>query len=132
MWGKDKGCIVAHAMFEVIGTSRDVVEEAMKEHIEKIERDERYEVVKKSVYDVRELETAERKYFSIVAEMEFKCKRLSDLVEFVLFYGPSFCEVLKPEVLSVDISEVQKILDRLGNLMLALSERVGGIVVKRK
>ncbi len=127
-----KGWLRIWTSFEVIGTAKDIVEKAMKEHLDRFEKDDRVELIRKSISSVETLEMKDGKFYSIVAETEFLTQSFKDLINLVLFYGPSACEILAPERIELSIREAQEIVNTLGGIMHRLSERLGGIVVKRE
>ena len=127
-----KGYLKVYMCFEVIGTAKDIVEKALKEHVEKFERDERVEIYKKEFFPVERLKLEEKEFYSAICETEFLTKSFKDLVNLVLFYGPSACEILAPERIEIELSEAQEVLNTLGSIMHKLSEKIGGIVVKRE
>ncbi len=127
-----KGYLKVYMAFEVVGTARDVVENALKEHVEKFAKDERVEMISRKDFEVEEIEARGRKLFSKFSEVEFLTRTFENLVNLVLFYGPSACEILAPERIEIELGEAQSILNTLGSLMHGLSERIGGIVVRRE
>lgn len=127
-----KGYLRVWMTFEVMGTAEDVVKKALEEHVKKFEDDVRTEVYMKKFSDVEKLEIEGRILFSAICEVEFLSKNFRDVVNLVLVYGPSACEILEPERIEIELNEAQDILNTLGGIMHRLSERIGGIVVKRE
>ena len=127
-----KGYLRVWMTFEVMGTAEDIVKKAIEEHVEKFEKDIRTEVYMKKFSDVEKTEIEGRTLFSVICEVEFLSKNFRDLINLVLIYGPSACEILEPERIEIELGEAQDILNTLGGIMHRLSERIGGIVVKRE
>ncbi len=127
-----KGYLRIWMTFEVMGTAEDIVKNALKEHVEKFEKDQRVEVYTKKFSDVEKFEVQGKVLFSAICEIEFLVKNFRDVVNLVLIYGPSACEILEPGRIEIELSEAQDILNTLGGIMHRLSERIGGIVVKRE
>ncbi len=126
-----KGWIQVLMTFEVMGTSKEIAESTLREHIERLEKEDYVIVLKESFFDVEEIEIENKKLFSNVCEVEGIVRNFEDLVNLVLYYGPSSCEILKPEKIELDMGNAQNILNTLGGIMHRLSELTGGIVVKR-
>ncbi len=127
-----EGWIKSYMLFEVVSTSKELAEKALKEHIEKLEKDERAKIVKKEFHEPQELGTEIKTLFSAICEVELLAQNLSSLAELVAVYGPSACEVIEPDVIKVSVGEAQELLNLLGRIMHKLSELAGGIVVKRE
>ncbi len=125
------GWIKIMSTFEVMGTSKEVVENTLKEHIERLEKEDSIIVERENFFDVEEVNVENKKLYSQICEIEAIVRNFEDLVNIVLFYGPSSCEIIKPEVINLDIGNAQNILNTLGGIMHRLSELSGGIVVKR-
>jgi hypothetical protein len=128
------GWIRTSMMFEVLGTSEEIVKKALEEHIAKLEADDRAEVYMKKFYDVEKIEGLQdlKEAYSQVCEVEILVRNFENLVNLVLFYGPSACEILEPERIEIPLSEAQSILNTLGGLMHRLSQALGGIIVKKE
>ncbi len=127
-----KGWLKIWMSFEVVGTAEDIVKKAMEEHIQKFENEREVEIIKRSFLPVESFEAQGKRFYSVVAEVECLVRSFRGLVNLVLFYGPSACEILAPEVIEINMAEAQDIVNTLGGVMHRLSERIGGIVVKRE
>ncbi|HIQ49694.1 MAG TPA: hypothetical protein EYH56_00700 [Nanoarchaeota archaeon] len=127
-----KGYLRVWMTFEVMGTAEDIVKKAIEEHVEKFEKDNRTEVYKKEFSNVEKIQIEGKTLFSVICEVEFLSKNFRDLINLVLIYGPSACEILEPERIEIELNEAQDILNTLGGIMHRLAERIGGIVVKRE
>ncbi len=127
-----KGWIKVLMSFEVLGNSEEIVKSALEDHIKKFENDPRVEVYRKNFESVEKIEEGKNILFSQICETEFLTRNFEDLINLVLFYGPSSCEILAPERIEIPIGEAQNILNTLGALMHRLTEITGGIVVKKE
>jgi hypothetical protein len=129
------GWLQVWMVFEVLGSSEKTVKEILEEHVKKFEDDKRVLLYKKEFSDIQEMETPHpnlKKGFSQLCEVEFVVASFEELIDLVMFYGPSACEIIKPEKIELSLAQAQNILNKLGGLMHRLSEAVGGIVVRKE
>ncbi|MBT4651571.1 hypothetical protein HOC13_03550 [Candidatus Woesearchaeota archaeon] len=90
--------ILCRAVIEVLGKPREHVESVMQGYVEKIIKDETYNVLRK---DFAEAKKQESEMWATFTELEFEMKELTDLTNFCFNYMPSVIEILEPESLVV-------------------------------
>jgi predicted XRE-type DNA-binding protein len=91
--------ILFKTVIEVIGKPVEHVEKAMQGYLEKIEKDERFEVVHKDVAEVKKRE--DNPYFGTFAELDIRTENPTQITEFCFEYMPSVIEVIEPQILTL-------------------------------
>jgi len=129
-----RGWVRAVLIFEVLGVTEEVVEKSLKGHVEKLEKDPRVEVVRKEFFDIEEVESPYKnveKAYSCICEVELLAKNFDSLFQIVMEFGPSSCEILEPEKITLDLSQAQGILNSLADMMHRFTQAggVGGVVI---
>lgn len=129
----EKGWLQALLAFEVLATDRQTAEDSLKSMIEKLDRDERARIYKKDFSATEEVENpikGVKTGYSQICEIELISKHLGHLVEIIIEYGPSACEILKPEKLSLSMADAQNILNAIGEMMHRFAEAgLGGVII---
>ncbi|MCD6399052.1 MAG: hypothetical protein J7L08_03980 [Candidatus Aenigmarchaeota archaeon] len=114
-----KNWIKCWSMIEVMAVGKDVTEEALKKHIEKIKKEKGIKIYKenfeKAVKIGKQIE--KKDIFTQVVELEFVIENLRKLSDFVIVYGPSALEILEPEKIQIDMNEAQEMLNRIATLL---------------
>ena len=90
--------ILCRVLIEVLGKPKDHVEKTIKDYVEKIKADERYNIVKE---EFAEIKKQENDLWAIFTELEIEMKDLQDLTSFCFDYMPSVLEILKPSKLEI-------------------------------
>ena len=132
-----QGWIRTAMIFEVIGVNEDVTKNALKELMEKLDRDKRVAMYKRDFSDVAKVENPTKTIkqgFSQVCEIDLAVKNLESLLEITMGYGPSGVEILEPKTLQVPLGEAQSIVSTLSQLIhrFAAAGPGGLLFVKEK
>jgi hypothetical protein len=123
--------------FEVLGMTKQVVDKALKEHIEKLSS------LKGALFIFRkefsEIEVVEKpiprveKAFSQVVEVEAMVKDLKTLIAISISYGPSSIEVIEPKKLEINVGEVQDVANMVSGIIHQIAAAgLGGIIATPK
>ena len=124
--------IKAWFAFEVLGTSKDSVEDAIKNHVEKLVSLPQVKEIEKSISDATEVEFKGKPAYSVVAELTADVASFYDLLNIIMVYGPSSVEILEPDNLEISIEEMQNISNVVAGLVHQFAAAgVGGLVINR-
>jgi len=124
-----EGWIRTAMMVEAMAISKDAVENALKKHVEKLEKEKCLLVYRKDFQDTSEVEKPLPnipKGFSQVVELEAVAENFDRLVYIVLNYAPSSIEILEPESMKVGIGEAQGILNTIATIIHRFAASGGG------
>jgi hypothetical protein len=120
-------------LFEIISTSKELTEKSLKDHISKLKEEEGVEVVKETFEEISEIEKPHPKVdkgYSQICEVEILIDSFSKLFLIVMNYGPSVVEVIKPQKITLELSEVQDALNYVANMMHKFLEAgIGGVII---
>lgn len=98
--------IVARCIVEIMGAPKEFIEKKLKEHVEKLKEDEL------KILNERYDEPIEKdKLFSQFVELEIHFKDLRELLDFCFDSMPSTVEILKPDVLNMEMSVFEDFLN---------------------
>lgn len=132
----DQGWFKVWLMFEVLGVKEDVAEKALESLVNKLDNDERVKVYKKQFGDFLKVEKpleGVEEGFSLTCEVEIISKKLDNLAQIVIEYGPSAIEVMEPTNFKMDAGEAQLILNTISQTIHQFAAAgAGGIVFIRE
>ncbi|MEM7819433.1 MAG: hypothetical protein QXD48_01230 [Candidatus Aenigmatarchaeota archaeon] len=121
---------------EALGTTKEIVEESLKTHIEKMKNVKGAFVYDTKFYDIQKVENPIKNVkegYSQVVEIKFFVKNLITLLNMVMVYGPSAIEILGPKKKNIEISEIQNIANMLAGIVHQFAAAgVGGIIITPK
>ena len=106
-------------MIEVMAVSKEVTEEALKEHVKKIKREKGIKIYKEKFEPAVKIgkKLEDKDIYTQVVELEFIIEDLRKLVDFVILYGPSALEILEPEKIEVKMNEAQEMVNRIATVV---------------
>ncbi len=118
---------------EALAVDREVVEDALKKHVEKMKsiRDVFvYEAeFSESIKVEKPMKNVEEAY-SQVAKVKFFVKSLSLLISVVMTYGPSSIEIIGPDKKDINLAETQDIANLIAGVVHQFAAAgAGGIVI---
>ena len=123
-------------IFEVLGTSREIVETSLKEHIDKLEKVKTAFMYKKEFSKIDKVEKPMKgveKAYSQIVETEVMVRDLRTLIIISISYGPSSIEVLEPDKLNISAGEIQDVSNMIAGIIHKFAEAgAGGIVATPK
>ncbi|HLE07962.1 MAG TPA: hypothetical protein VI933_05115 [archaeon] len=120
---------------EALAVSEEITKKSLENLLERLESDSRVKVYRKEFSTAKMVENPIpeiKEGWSIVCETEFVAKKLDDVVQIVMEYGPSAAEILEPQKLSLNLGECQNILNGVSDMMHRFARAgIGGMVVVR-
>ena len=123
-------------IFEVLGTTREIVEKSLKEHIEKLEKIKTIFLYKKDFSKIEEVEKPMKnveKAYSQIVETEAMVKDIRTLIIITISYGPSSIEILEPKKIEISAGEIQDVSNMIAGIIHKFAAAgVGGIVATPK
>ena len=129
---KDKWFEVAFGI-EVLAISRDVAEDALAKHVDKLAKEQGVFVYERKFGETQRVEKPLRdieEAYSKIVSLKLFAKSLSTLMHITLLYGPSSIEVLGPNKKEIDLSEIQHVANNLASIVHQFAAAgVGGIVI---
>ena len=118
---------------EALAVEKDVVEKALKKHVEKMGNVRDILVYEEEFSEAIKVENPMKNVaegYSQVVKIKFFAKNLAVLISVVLTYGPSAIEILGPERVEMRIDEVQNIVNLLAGVVHQFAAAgVGGIII---
>lgn len=99
------------ALMEVLGKPKEHVDLSMKQFIDKLKEDKKYEIIKTESADIKKQDDSE--LWSTFTEIEAKAKTVSDLIGFCFDYMPSVIEITQPKELVFKDVDVAMFLNDL-------------------
>jgi hypothetical protein len=127
------GWIKAWFAIEVMASSKELTENALKNHIEKMSKAKDLLILEKKFLDIEKVEFEDKikEAYSQVAEVTLLVKDLLSLIVAIVLYGPSAIEILEPKEKKIKIDEIQNIANFIAGLMHQFAQAgLGGIVIK--
>ena len=120
-------------VFEAVAPSREDLEDSLDDHIEKMKSENELEIAE---YEIEESEEVENphpgldKGFSQVAEVRAEAENYTRAIKTVINYGPTYVQVEGPDTYEMDLSDTQKSLQEVANMMHKYAQMgVGGVLV---
>jgi len=127
------GWIEAWFAIEALGATKEVVDDSLKNHVEKMLREENVIIAKKEFKQIEEVKNPPKpleRGWSQVVNITVLAKDLQTLILLVLKYGPSAIEIVAPKSKQVNADEMQNILNSLAGLLHQFAAAgIGGLVI---
>ena len=129
----EKGWIKSEVWFDVMAVSKELTEKSLKEHIEKLKKQEGVEVSNVEFEDPVEVENPPRnvdKAYTQAAKLIMFTKDVETLLYVTIFFAPSAVEVLKPEEIKLSANSIQVIMNSVADLLHRFAAQgAGGVVI---
>lgn len=129
------GWIKSWMMIEVLAVNEKAAGEALKNHLERMKKEEKTLLIKEDFQEIREVEKpmpSIEKGFSQVVEIEVLTHTFDKLMFLTMNYGPSAIEILEPKNIKMDMGEAQGILNSIADMIHRFAAAgVGGVVINR-
>lgn len=103
--------ILFRAVIEVLGKPKEHVESSLKEFLQNIKDNERYELINQELANLKKQEDDD--LWMIFAEVEVKTEKIEDLVNFCFIYMPSLIEIIEPRELKLSDLDISNFLNDL-------------------
>ena len=130
---KKEGWIEAWFAVEALAVKDNVVENALKDHVERLCRTKDVFAYETKFLEVNKVENPTqhiKEGFSQVAEIKLFIRNINSLVAIIIVYGPSSIEIISPEKKDVKIEELQNMANLLaGYVHQFAAAGVGGLVI---
>ena len=121
---------------EALAVEKDVVESALKNHVERLSRVKEAFIYEKKFSEAKKVENPVKNIkegFSQVVELKLFIKDLFSLINIVIVYGPSSVEIIGPDRKDIKLEEVQRISNVIAGIVHQFaSAGLGGIVIAGK
>ncbi len=129
-----EGWIKSWMMIEVMAISEKYTKEALKKHVEKMEKEKKTIIYKKDFKEARKVDKPFKNInsaYSQVVELELLTENYEQLVFLVMNYGPSSIEIMGPEHIKMDMGEAQGILNSMADIIHKFAAMgAGGVIIK--
>ena len=130
---KKEGWIEAWFAVEALAVKDNVVENALKDHVERLCRAKDVFAYETKFLEVKRVENPTqhiKEGFSQVAEIKLFIRNVNSLVAIIIVYGPSSIEIISPETKDLKIEELQNMANLLaGYVHQFAAAGVGGHVI---
>jgi len=126
------GWIKSWMMIEAMAVNAETVNNALKKHVEAMEKEDKFFIAKKDFKETKETESPfadVKKAHSGVVELEVLTETFDKLFYMVINYGPSAVEILEPEKITLDMGELQGVLNSMADIIHRFAARMGGMTV---
>ena len=130
---KKEGWIEAWFAVEALAVKDNVVESALKDHVERLSRAKDVFAYETKFLEVNKVENPTqhiKEGFSQVAEIKLFIRNLNSMVAIIIVYGPSAIEIISPEKKDLKLEEMQNMVNLLaGYVHQFAAAGVGGLVI---
>lgn len=99
--------LIVMAIIEILGAPKEHVEETIKKVVEIAKKG--YEVKDSKIHEAKQLD----KLFGTFVELEFKIKKIDDLIAFCFDFMPSSIEIIEPTKFTIESTEVNNLFNEL-------------------
>lgn len=118
---------------EAMAGSPEFVKKSLEGHIEKLSKEKGVFIYEKSFDETDEVDNPLPnipKGYSQIVEIRLTVKRIEDLLRIVIKYCPSSVEVLSPESIKINITQMQDMLNLMAEIIHKFAQAgVGGVVM---
>ena len=129
------GWIKSWMMIEVIAVNKETADESLKNHLERMKKENKTIIIKEDFKGVQDVENPlpdVEKGYSQVVEIELLTQNYEQLMFLTMNYGPSALEILEPDNIKMDLGEAQGILNSISDMIHRFAAAgVGGVVINR-
>ena len=130
-----EGWLRSWMMFEVLAVNEETTKDSLEKLMKKLEEDNKIAMYKKEFGELAKIEKPMKDIdvgYSLTCEVELISKKLDNLVQIVMQYGPSATEILEPKEFALDAGEAQGILNSISQIMHQFAAAgAGGMVLVR-
>ncbi len=96
--------IRVHAIVEVQAIEEELAKKALKQIRERLQKEKGIKVISAEISSIEQTDVGN---YSGFIDLELSFEGIAPLIHFIFFYGPSVVDVLGPEKITVDISDLQ-------------------------
>jgi hypothetical protein len=126
------GWIKTWMMIEALAVSPETVNKALNTHIERMEKEDKFMIIKKDFKETKKTDSPfedVKEAHSGVVEIEVLTENFDKLFYMVINYGPSAVEILAPEKITLDMGELQGMLNSMADIIHRFAARMGGMTI---
>jgi len=131
-----KGWLKVELWFEVMATTKELTESALKQHIAKLKKQEGVLVLEEKYEEIlpaKNLPKGIREAYTQAGKVVALVKNVEILLHVVIFFAPSAVEVLEPSQMKITANTVQVIMNSVADLLHRFAAQgVGGVVIAGK
>ncbi len=130
----EKGWIDVWFVFEAMAVTKEITENALKKHVEKLKKVKSvvvYDVDFKEPIKVENPPVKVPEAWSQVVEVKLAVKSFFDLINLTILYAPSAIEIIEPKSMTIKIDEAQNVVNIIAGLIHRFaSAGAGGVVIR--
>lgn len=128
-----EGWVRSTMMIEVLAVTEQAAKESLEKHMAKMEKEEKAMIYSKKFHEINKVEKPIPRIpeaYSNLVEFELLTENFDKLVYLVMTYVPSSVEILEPKNMSLDMGELQAILNSLAELIHKFAAAgIGGVII---
>ena len=110
----EKGQVHFRTIIEVVGRPKEYVGETIRNYIEKLKKDEKFDIEKTDFAETKKVEEEkEEELWSTFVDIELWSKNLPSVVDFCFDFMPSSIEIIEPKELHLKERELSGLLNDL-------------------
>ena len=98
-------------IIEVLGKPKEHIEETIKGYVDKLKKDEKYQVDSVEFAEIKKQEKDE--LWATFAEIEVKTEKIENLIEFCFNFMPSLIEIIEPPEMQLKDQDISSFLNDL-------------------
>ncbi|MFW5746377.1 MAG: hypothetical protein ACOCWQ_02375 [Nanoarchaeota archaeon] len=126
---REEGYLTARVILELVGKPKEHITKTLKGYIKKIEEDERYILMDKTV---KRPKKTEQSMYSVFAELQIMVKDLRTVFDFSMDYMPASIEVEHPEKITLDMHTASDIANDFVGKLHHVDLGVKGVAQKNR
>ncbi|MBU2523495.1 MAG: hypothetical protein KKE23_04385 [Nanoarchaeota archaeon] len=128
-----QGWLHVNVIIEILGKPKEYIQQVLRTMLEKMKKEERFEVVKEVVAEPREHEG----YFTSFVDLEIVIKDMNALQEFIFAYLPSSVEIVTPTELNLSLNDANILFNNMAARLHSYDEftkklKVANILMTKK
>lgn len=122
-------------VFEAVAPNKAGVEDSLQDHVEMLSSDDGVEITEKNFDEISEMEDPHPgldKGYSQVCELKAEMDTLSNVIETVINYGPTYVQIEGPDTIKVPLKDAQESLQQVVDTMHQYANSgAGGMLISR-
>ena len=104
-----ENALIVKVILEIVGSPKEHVVDTLNKIIEKLEKEDGVNIVDKHIEGVKPM----KEFFSAFADLELEVRDNTKLLGLCFDYMPSSVEIIEPNKLNLDMSDMTNILNDL-------------------
>ncbi|MDO8516793.1 MAG: hypothetical protein Q7S33_01590 [Nanoarchaeota archaeon] len=111
-------------ILEALGRPPEYIHEFLTNHVEQLKNAKGVQVLSQTVHEPKKLENQEEEAHTCFAEIDLRVENLYKMMEIIFDYMPSSIEIIEPDELNLNLSEVNGFLNDLSGRLHKYDEIV--------